>query len=179
MDYKEIKPVNPKGNQPWIIIGRTDAEAETPILWPSNGKSWLIRKCWERLKAGGEGDDRGQDGWMASSTEWIWVWVSSRRWCRTWKPGMLQSTVMKSQTQLSNWTTTWLNESMVILQEANDNHSQTPKCALSYRQSNSLLFVASAFSLFKSRSWCLGARISKHLWFGTAPLKSIFAQINS
>ena len=42
--YEEIKPVNPKGNQFWILTGRTDAEAETPILWPSDAKSWLIRK---------------------------------------------------------------------------------------------------------------------------------------
>ena len=44
LDYKEIKPVNPKGNQPWIFIGRTDAEAEAPILWPPDVKSWLIGK---------------------------------------------------------------------------------------------------------------------------------------
>ena len=58
LDCKEIKPVNPKGNQSWIFIGRTDAEAETPILWPPDVKSWLIGKklwCWDRLKAGGEG----------------------------------------------------------------------------------------------------------------------------
>ena len=47
--------------------------------------------CWERLKAGGEGDDRGWDGWMASSTWWTWVWASSRSWWRTGKPGVLQS----------------------------------------------------------------------------------------
>ena len=44
LDCKEISPVNPKGNQPWIFIGRTDAEAETPILWPPHMKSWLIGK---------------------------------------------------------------------------------------------------------------------------------------
>ena len=44
LDYREIQPVNPKGNQSWIFIGRTDAEAETPILWPPNVKSWLIWK---------------------------------------------------------------------------------------------------------------------------------------
>ena len=44
MDCKETKPVNPKGNQPWIFIGRTDAEAEAPLLWPPNGKSNLIGK---------------------------------------------------------------------------------------------------------------------------------------
>ena len=43
-DCKEIKPVNPKGNQPWIFIGRTDAEAEAPMLWPPDAKIWLIRK---------------------------------------------------------------------------------------------------------------------------------------
>ena len=61
-------PVNSKGNQSWIFIGRIDAEAETPILCPPDAKSWLIWKdCfWERLKAGGEGDNRGWDGWMAS-----------------------------------------------------------------------------------------------------------------
>ena len=44
LDYKEIKPVNPKGNQSWIFIGRTDAEAETPILWPPDVKNWLTGK---------------------------------------------------------------------------------------------------------------------------------------
>ena len=44
LDFKELKLVNPKGNQPWIFIGRTDAEVETPILWPSDAKSWLIGK---------------------------------------------------------------------------------------------------------------------------------------
>ena len=61
---KEIKPVNPKGNQPWIFIGTTDAEVEAPILWAPDVKSWLIGKksdAEERLKAGREEDDRGQD----------------------------------------------------------------------------------------------------------------------
>ena len=49
LDYKEIQPVHPKGNQSWIFIGRTDVEAETPILWPLNAKNWLI---WKDLDAG-------------------------------------------------------------------------------------------------------------------------------
>ena len=63
LDSKEIRPVNTKGKQPWMFIGKTDIEAETPILWPPDVKSQLIGKtlCWERLKAGGEGDDRGWD----------------------------------------------------------------------------------------------------------------------
>ena len=82
LDNKEIKPVNPKGNQPWIFIGRTDAEAEAPIFWPPEAKSYLIGKdpwFWERLKAEGEGGKRGWEGWMASSTQWTWVWANWRR----------------------------------------------------------------------------------------------------
>ena len=61
LECKEIKPVNSKGNQSRIFIGRTDAEAEAPILWPPDAKSQLTEKTLmlERLKAGGEGDDRG------------------------------------------------------------------------------------------------------------------------
>ena len=67
LDCKEIKLVNPKRNQPWIFIRRTDAEA--PIHWPPDANNWLIRKrpwCWERLKTEGEEGNRGWDGWMAS-----------------------------------------------------------------------------------------------------------------
>ena len=62
LDCKDIKPINPKGNQPWIFIGRTDAKAETPILWLLDVKSWLIGKdpdAEKRLRAGEEGDNRG------------------------------------------------------------------------------------------------------------------------
>jgi len=52
---------------------------------------WKTPWCWERLKAGGEGDDRGWDGWMASPTQWTWIWVNSGSWWWTGKPGMLQS----------------------------------------------------------------------------------------
>ena len=65
------QPVHPRGDQSWVFIGRTDVEAETPILWLPDGKSWLLKRPWfgERLRAGGEGDDRGWDGWMASPTQ--------------------------------------------------------------------------------------------------------------
>ena len=95
LDSKEIKPFNPKGNQSWIFTRRTDAGAEAPILLPPGVKSWLHtrwKRCWywEILKTE-EGDGRGWDDWMASLTRWTWVWVNSRRWWRTGKPGMLQS----------------------------------------------------------------------------------------
>jgi len=59
---------------------------------------------WERLKAGGEGDDRGWDSWMASPRRWTWVWASSKSWWCTGRPGMLQSLGSQSWTRLSDWT---------------------------------------------------------------------------
>ena len=88
LNSKDIKPVNPKGNQPWMFIGRTDSEAEAPILWPPDVKNRL--ECWERLRLR-EGDNRGWDGWMASLTQWTWVWVNTRSWWWTGRPGVLQS----------------------------------------------------------------------------------------
>ena len=63
----------------------------TLATWCKEPTHWKRPWCWERLKAGGEGDDRGWDDWMASSTQWTWVWASSRREWRTGKPGVLQS----------------------------------------------------------------------------------------
>ena len=57
-----------------------------------------------KMRAGGEGDYRGWDGWMASQTQWTWVWVESRNWWWTGRPGVLQFMVLQSQTQLSDWT---------------------------------------------------------------------------
>ena len=103
---KEIQPVNTKGNQFWIFIGRTDAEAETLILWPPDAKNWVIGKDpdagkdWRQEEKGA----RGWDGWMASPTQWTWVWVGSGNWWWTGKPGVLHSMVLKSQTERLNWT---------------------------------------------------------------------------
>ena len=64
---------------------------------------WKTPWCWEGLGAGGEGDNRGLDGWMASPTQWTWVWTNSGRWWRTGNPGVLQS--MGSQRVRHNWAT--------------------------------------------------------------------------
>ena len=82
LDSKEIKPVNPQGNQPWIFTGRTNAIVEAPTLCPPGAKSRLIGKdqCWERLRKGGEGGDRGWNGCMASPTQWTWVWGNSGKY---------------------------------------------------------------------------------------------------
>ena len=79
LDCKEIKPINPKGNQRWIFIGRTDDEVEAPILWPPDGKSWLLEKTLMLGKVEGRKrrGDRGRDGWIASLTQWPWVWANS------------------------------------------------------------------------------------------------------
>ena len=94
LNCKEIQLVHPK-DQSWVLNGRTNVEAKTPILWPPDANSWFIWKdrpwCWESLKVGGEGDDRGWDGWMASPTQWAWVWVNSGSWWWTGRPSVLQS----------------------------------------------------------------------------------------
>ena len=105
LDCKEIQPVHSEGDQSWVFFGRTDAKAETPIFWPPHAKCWLIGKdwCWEGLGAGGEGDNRGWDGQMASLTWWTWVWVNSGSWWWTGRPGVLQ--YMGSQKVRHNWAT--------------------------------------------------------------------------
>ena len=72
------------------------------VTWCEELTRWKRPWCWERLKAGGEGDNRGWDGWMASPTQWIWIWASSRSWWWTGKPGVLQSMGLQSRTQLRN-----------------------------------------------------------------------------
>ena len=61
LDCKEIQPVQPKGDQSWVFIGRTDVEAETPLLWPPDAKSDSLEKTLNlgKMRVGGEGDDRG------------------------------------------------------------------------------------------------------------------------
>ena len=101
---KEIELVNPKGNQSWIFFGRTDAEGESPILWLLDVKNQLtgkdsdVRKIEGRRRTG----NRGWYGWMASLTQWTWIWASARRQWRTGKPGTLQSMGLQSQTWLSD-----------------------------------------------------------------------------
>ena len=64
--------------------------SNTLATWCKELTHWKKPWCWERLRAGEEGDDRGWDGWMASLTQWIWVWANSSRWWRTGKLGVLQ-----------------------------------------------------------------------------------------
>ena len=113
LDCKEIQPVHPKGNQYWVFIGRTDAEAEAPILWPPDVKNWLIGKDPEAGKDWGQeekGNDRRWDGWMASPTQWTWVCVGSRSWdgqgnlacCSPWGRNELDMTEWLNWTELND-----------------------------------------------------------------------------
>ena len=94
LDYKEIQPDHPKGSQSWIFIGRTDAEAETPILWPLDVKNWLI---WKDPDAGK--DWRQEE---KGTTEDV-VWASSGSWWWTGRPGVLQS--MRLERVGNDWAT--------------------------------------------------------------------------
>ena len=86
LDSKDIKSINTKGNQPWIFIRRTDAEAEAPTFWPRDVKSWLI------LKDPNAGKDWRQEEKRITEDEIVgWHWENSRRFWRTGKPGILQS----------------------------------------------------------------------------------------
>ena len=92
--------VHPKGNQSWLFIGRTDAEAETPILWPPDAKSWLI---WKDPDAGKDLRQKQKGMTEDEMTQWTWVWVNSRSWWWTGRPGVLQS--VGSQRVEHDWVT--------------------------------------------------------------------------
>ena len=105
---------------------------------------WKGPWCWERLKAGGEGDDRGWDGWMASPTRRTWIWASSGSWWWTGRPGVLQS--MGSQRVRHDWET-----------ELNWDHSPLGSSVHGVSQTNMLEWAASCYS--RRSSWLI-AQIS-------------------
>ena len=108
LDCKDIKPVNPKGNQSWIFTGRTDVKLKLQYFGHLMRRTDSLERpwCWERLKARGKGDDRGWDGWMSSPTQWTWGWLNSGSWWWTGRPGVLQSMGHKEldTTEWLHWT---------------------------------------------------------------------------
>ena len=105
LDCKRILSFHPKGDQSWVFIGKTDAETETPILWPPDVKSWLIWKDPDAGKDWGK-EEKGEQRmiWLdPSPAQWTWVWLNPGSWWWTGRPGMLQC--MGSQRVGNDWVT--------------------------------------------------------------------------
>ena len=109
LDWKEIKPVNFKGNQPWIFIGGTDAEAGAPIFWPPDAKTWLVGKDPDAGK-----DWRLEEKWMTGDERIGWHhWLDGNEFEQIPGDGEGQGSlaccsqwVVEGRTWLSDWTTT-------------------------------------------------------------------------
>ena len=152
LDCKEIKAVNPKGNQYWIFIGRIDVEAEAPILWPPDSKSLLIRKDPDY------GKDWRQEGRGTTEDEMVgWhhrlngheIWASFRWWWGTGKPGVLQS--MGSQRVAHNW----------VIEQQQQSHLQ---------ELNSVQFFQNLFPASLPEFYCTDQNYAKALsWFKSIP----------
>ena len=101
-----LKEINPENSLEGLTL---KLSSNTLATWCDDLTHWKRSWCWERVKEEGEGDNRGRDGWMASPTQWTWVWASSGSWWWTVKPGMLQS--MGSQGVGHDWATepNWTN----------------------------------------------------------------------
>ena len=108
LDCKEIQPVHPKGD-PKGVLGVHWKDwcwswnSNTLATWHEELTHLKRPWCWERLKAGGEVDNRGWDDWMASTTQWTWIWVDSGSWWWTERPSVLWFMGSQSLTWLSDW----------------------------------------------------------------------------
>ena len=108
LDCKEIQSVHPKGNQSWILLEGLMLKLELQYVGHLMRRADSFERpwCWVSLRAGGEGDNRGWDGWMASPTQWTWVWMNSGSWWWTGSPGMLHgfAKVRHNWATELNWT---------------------------------------------------------------------------
>ena len=108
-----LKEISPEYSLEGLML---KLKLQSFATWWEGLTRWKRPWCWKRLKVGGEGDDRGWDGWMASPTQWTWVWASSRSWWWTGKPGLLQS--MGSQRVRHDWATELNTVAIKSMEEA-------------------------------------------------------------
>ena len=94
-----LKEISPEYSLKGLML-----KLQTLATWCEELSHLKRPRCWEILRTGREGDDRGWDDWMASPTQWTWIWVGSGSWWWTGKPGMLQFMGLQSQMWLSDWT---------------------------------------------------------------------------
>ena len=128
LDYTEIQPVYSKGDQSWVFIGRTDGEAETPVLWPPHVKSWLIG---------------GWDGWMALLTQWTWVWApgigDGPGGLACWSPWGRKESDTTERLNRRHWGSSWAFFLLPHQRKKRESHDKTlgslpPKKKLSWPQ---------------------------------------------
>ena len=141
--------------------------SSTSATWCKELTRWKRPWCWERWKTGGEGDDRGWDGWMASPTQWTWVWVDSGNWWWTRRPGMLQS--MGSQRVGQDWETdlNWTDE------EKEGRSREENALRQSYHRKKSLFWWKS-LSWDLAQSWGPGGFISLIIHHSPTRLPPLF-----
>ena len=167
LGQQEIQPVRRKGNQSWIFIGRTDAEAVTPILWPTDVKNLLIWKDPEYGKDWRQEEKGMTEDVMASPTQWTWFWVNSLNWWWTGKPGMLQSLGSQSWTRLSYWTElnefymAYFSEGFVVLGSMKTSEETTAFC-------HRIRFLHLHYGGIKMDSKYM---TKKYLWWGNLKIK--------
>ena len=172
LDCKEIQPVHPKGDQSWVFIGRTDGwswNSNTLATWCEELTHLKRPWCWERLRVKVEWDDRGWDDWMASLTQWTWVWVNSRSWWWTGRPGVLW--FMRSQRVGHDWATE-LNCSIFW------SHKQCSRVPISpHLHQHLYLFFSDSIFLTSVRKYCLVVLISISLLLWWLVIWNIFSYI--
>ena len=116
LDCKVIQPVSPKGNQSWIFIVRTMLKLQYfgHLMRRTDSLEKIL--MLGKMEAEGEGDNRGWDGWMASPTQWIWLWVNSGSWWGTGRPGVLQSKESDTTERLNLTELNWVQRGQLMSQ---------------------------------------------------------------
>ena len=117
-----LKEIIPEYSLEWLMLN-LKLQYFGHLMWTAT--YWKRPWCWERLRVGGEGNDRGWNGWMASPTQWTWIWASAGRWWRTGKPGMLQSMGSQVRHDLTTEKQVTWGASMTIINEVETTYTRS------------------------------------------------------